>query len=204
MPRCGAVQPARRLRLGYHRTLLPRAKVLEPRFFFFQAEDGIRAFHVTGVQTCALPILQRDGYALSVVGEPRDLGRRRRGGGGVVRRPLDRGARRARPPFARRGAALVLGDRDLRRRHLLKRPAQSRKLPRSPAPSQLTFARESRGCESSSSDTARRLCPSVTCAPIVRRVISIQSTPAVTPASGPFRRTPCASPVVSHIERRAA
>src|SRR5207302_7490682 len=25
-------------------------------FFFFQAEDGIRVFHVTGVQTCALPI----------------------------------------------------------------------------------------------------------------------------------------------------
>src|SRR5690606_40459606 len=24
---------------------------------FFQAEDGIRVFHVTGVQTCALPIL---------------------------------------------------------------------------------------------------------------------------------------------------
>src|SRR5690606_39435180 len=24
--------------------------------FFFQAEDGIRGFHVTGVQTCALPI----------------------------------------------------------------------------------------------------------------------------------------------------
>src|SRR5690606_39807716 len=24
--------------------------------FFFPAEDGIRAFHVTGVQTCALPI----------------------------------------------------------------------------------------------------------------------------------------------------
>src|SRR5690606_20845737 len=24
-------------------------------FFFFQAEDGIRDFHVTGVQTCALP-----------------------------------------------------------------------------------------------------------------------------------------------------
>src|SRR5690606_40717111 len=36
--------------------------------FFFQAEDGIRDFHVTGVQTCALPIsrgaggvVQRDG-----------------------------------------------------------------------------------------------------------------------------------------------
>src|SRR5690606_41166777 len=26
-------------------------------FFFFQTEDGIRDFHVTGVQTCALPIL---------------------------------------------------------------------------------------------------------------------------------------------------
>src|SRR5688500_20233657 len=25
--------------------------------FFFQAEDGIRAYKVTGVQTCALPIL---------------------------------------------------------------------------------------------------------------------------------------------------
>src|SRR5690606_41177664 len=25
-------------------------------FFFFQAEDGIRDFHVTGVETCALPI----------------------------------------------------------------------------------------------------------------------------------------------------
>src|SRR5437773_10734133 len=27
-----------------------------PRFFFFQAEDGIRDRDVTGVQTCALPI----------------------------------------------------------------------------------------------------------------------------------------------------
>src|SRR5690606_41061053 len=27
-------------------------------YFFFQAEDGIRDFHVTGVQTCALPILR--------------------------------------------------------------------------------------------------------------------------------------------------
>src|SRR5690606_39521555 len=29
-------------------------------FFFFQAEDGIRDFHVTGVQTCALPIYSSD------------------------------------------------------------------------------------------------------------------------------------------------
>src|SRR5439155_13074368 len=28
-------------------------------FFFFQAEDGIRDGHVTGVQTCALPIYSR-------------------------------------------------------------------------------------------------------------------------------------------------
>src|SRR5690606_39622247 len=27
--------------------------------FFFRAEDGIRDFHVTGVQTCALPISLR-------------------------------------------------------------------------------------------------------------------------------------------------
>src|SRR5690606_39558411 len=29
---------------------------MPPASFFFQAEDGIRDFHVTGVQTCALPI----------------------------------------------------------------------------------------------------------------------------------------------------
>src|SRR5207253_6569359 len=29
--------------------------------FFFQAEDGIRDGHVTGVQTCALPISARPG-----------------------------------------------------------------------------------------------------------------------------------------------
>src|SRR5690606_40410679 len=32
-------------------------------FFFFQAEDGIRDFHVTGVQTCALPISDGHGSA---------------------------------------------------------------------------------------------------------------------------------------------
>ena len=29
-------------------------------FFFFQAEDGIRDWSVTGVQTCALPIYYSD------------------------------------------------------------------------------------------------------------------------------------------------
>src|SRR5207302_3218536 len=32
--------------------------------FFFQAEDGIRDFHVTGVQTCALPISSEVGLLL--------------------------------------------------------------------------------------------------------------------------------------------
>src|SRR5690606_40042393 len=34
----------------------PRTAPDARRLFFFQAEDGIRGFHVTGVQTCALPI----------------------------------------------------------------------------------------------------------------------------------------------------
>src|SRR5204862_4372463 len=33
-------------------------------FFFFQAEDGIRALYVTGVQTCALPILQKNSMSI--------------------------------------------------------------------------------------------------------------------------------------------
>src|SRR5437868_13624988 len=37
------------------------------RVFFFQAEDGIRDRNVTGVQTCALPILLAGGFlAVSV------------------------------------------------------------------------------------------------------------------------------------------
>src|SRR2546430_8475136 len=34
-------------------------------FFFFQAEDGIRDLTVTGVQTCALPILDDSIFARS-------------------------------------------------------------------------------------------------------------------------------------------
>src|SRR5690606_41189421 len=36
------------------------------KIFFFQAEDGIRDFHVTGVQTCALPIFLL--AAMAVIG----------------------------------------------------------------------------------------------------------------------------------------
>src|SRR5439155_9246220 len=35
-------------------------------YFFFQAEDGIRDGHVTGVQTCALPIFRSLSAALQV------------------------------------------------------------------------------------------------------------------------------------------
>src|SRR5690606_39516612 len=41
--------------------------------FFFQAEDGIRDFHVTGVQTCALPILGLQQHV--VIGADAFLGR---------------------------------------------------------------------------------------------------------------------------------
>src|SRR5205807_7480610 len=34
-------------------------------FFFFQAEDGIRDYKVTGVQTCALPISKTEKHDLS-------------------------------------------------------------------------------------------------------------------------------------------
>src|SRR5690606_39616704 len=50
-------------------TLLHGSLLCQPSFsitsnnliFFFQAEDGIRDFHVTGVQTCALPIWRPPG-----------------------------------------------------------------------------------------------------------------------------------------------
>src|SRR5690606_40586358 len=40
--------------------------------FCFQAEAGIRGFHVTGVQTCALPISQGVGRHYSVHSVPAD------------------------------------------------------------------------------------------------------------------------------------
>src|SRR5690606_39701218 len=46
--------------------------------FFFQAEDGIRDFHVTGVQTCALPI--SPSWLAPATGRGTAEGDRRRGG----------------------------------------------------------------------------------------------------------------------------
>src|SRR5437762_7493334 len=66
-------------------------------FFFFQAEDGIRDTSVTGVQTCALPILlppaSGEPTARGVGGVPsRGPGDRldRRGVAPVCRIPIDR------------------------------------------------------------------------------------------------------------------
>src|SRR5258706_11848967 len=44
--------------LGRYRrcVTLRESRLLALLFFFFQAEDGIRDWSVTGVQTCALPI----------------------------------------------------------------------------------------------------------------------------------------------------
>src|SRR5690606_40984793 len=39
--------------------------------FFLQAEDGIRDFHVTGVQTCALPISYRHNKRIAEPGQER-------------------------------------------------------------------------------------------------------------------------------------
>src|SRR5699024_11476497 len=61
-------------------------------FFFFQAEDGIRARNVTGVQTCALPISEH----LVVGGTDRGAGR------GVGRAPVPGDGGAASPRTARR------------------------------------------------------------------------------------------------------
>src|SRR5690606_40806544 len=44
---------------------------------FFQAEDGIRDFHVTGVQTCALPILDESGRLVEIRAYLQDVTRSR-------------------------------------------------------------------------------------------------------------------------------
>src|SRR2546430_3713629 len=46
--------------------IIGHTSVVSMYFFFFQAEDGIRDLTVTGVQTCALPILS-DWYSTCAV-----------------------------------------------------------------------------------------------------------------------------------------
>src|SRR5256885_4620335 len=44
---------------NYRRVMVAQRAVVMTSIFFFQAEDGIRDYKVTGVQTCALPISGR-------------------------------------------------------------------------------------------------------------------------------------------------
>src|SRR5256885_5433336 len=60
------------------------------RIFFFQAEDGIRDYKVTGVQTCALPISAGNDRAAAVHEHPRA------GGFGLRDEVLDPQLRRGR------------------------------------------------------------------------------------------------------------
>src|SRR5258706_434949 len=60
---CGISTLSQSPMLGFHKQMDNRIKLLEEILsfrmqgvFFFQAEDGIRDWSVTGVQTCALPI----------------------------------------------------------------------------------------------------------------------------------------------------
>src|SRR5437870_6007120 len=48
--------------MAYQLTILTSCYVSMSLTFFFQAEDGIRGGHVTGVQTCALPIFLVNNY----------------------------------------------------------------------------------------------------------------------------------------------
>src|SRR5690606_39583899 len=61
--------------------------------FFFQAEDGIRDFHVTGVQTCALPISRSVcRHRRESLADLRDAPQELAGGRGLGGRHLLRGA----------------------------------------------------------------------------------------------------------------
>src|SRR2546426_9325184 len=84
---------------------MPRLAKTANSFFFFQAEDGIRDYKVTGVQTCALPILSCEDMAGQFAGQRGLL---------LLQLGLDHGV--AGPPHDR--PAAVLGDviiEDLRR-----------------------------------------------------------------------------------------
>src|SRR3712207_9196589 len=75
-------------------------------FFFFQAEDGIRDIGVTGVQTCALPILAE--RIAELLGSPE------------LRERLRSGGRALAPRFAwATVAAGILGSQEDRKRVVL-------------------------------------------------------------------------------------
>src|SRR5256885_11727406 len=78
--------------------------------FFFQAEDGIRDYKVTGVQTCALPISRtglRSGFERLLAEQIRLPHARDRTAGG---HPARRHARHRPPAQPRRGAEESHGE----------------------------------------------------------------------------------------------
>src|SRR5438093_8726468 len=59
-----------------------------PRWlFFFQAEDGIRGWSVTGVQTCALPIFGLEARLCPTKGNPVIVAKTPKTGGAVLGAP---------------------------------------------------------------------------------------------------------------------
>src|SRR5256885_6122674 len=86
-------------------------------YFFFQAEDGIRDYKVTGVQTCALPICLEDVLGEHVGDEVLEvqrrglevqaLGRRRQGHAQAMARPQQESPELPPPWKAERRPALA-------------------------------------------------------------------------------------------------
>src|SRR5256885_5514346 len=75
-------------------------------FFFFQAEDGIRDYKVTGVQTCALPISGAGGAVRRAAARDADA-RLSRGAGALPQTPRAQSVeRRAQRPLGPLRAAL--------------------------------------------------------------------------------------------------
>src|SRR2546426_5215873 len=77
---------------------------LREEFFFFQAEDGIRDYKVTGVQTCALPISDRDSAGARAPGRASHPRPRARSAGARAGAARAARAARATPPNAPGGA----------------------------------------------------------------------------------------------------
>src|SRR5205807_5451418 len=80
-------------------------------FFFFQAEDGIRDYKVTGVQTCALPISSAATMSQAATGDSTCVAREPR----RSRRSRSHAARINRPGYADTAAFLYACQRQIGR-----------------------------------------------------------------------------------------
>src|SRR3989454_1494555 len=84
-------------------------------FFFFQAEDGIRDYKVTGVQTCALPICPPAPYRAVPKQRARVLGPRDNAGRGGEAADGDRNGGAGEGPVAVAELPELVPPRALRR-----------------------------------------------------------------------------------------